>query len=309
MVIARVAASVVTLGGRIAPSQFNLLNLFSHSVNPFFPFFEKFFSFFLLFSGIRADMRVMEKLNPALPVRKQETSADADGYSERRAAMASKLTERMRALCSERALENEIVVIPKSHDCGFGEYLDTKLRTVYGSLRTRKRIGECHIELKYPNPDAAQYDFQVFKEAPGFRAKDGIFCGLLTVDITPYISAFNAYGLTDLISFAQDQLSNTTVMLVAETDTPGKASGLIAKARKHGFVETVFPMPTKEQVFAYARDVIGKPEKLDRRRIEILNAIEGCGFEAVEDIEKAVSSMARMPRMIKDPDTGKRFGY
>ena len=223
--------------------------------------------------------------------------------------MVSKLSEQTKIHGKEHALEDEIIIIPENHDSGFNEYMNSKICKVYEKLRTRKRISECHLELTYPKPDSHEYFFSVFKEAPDHHAKDGRFCGLFTIDVSSYITEFNSEAFSNLISYIRDQLTNTTILLVVSTDNPAKASGIIQRTEKLGFIASLLPMPTADRVLDYAKGLVGDEDRVDSRRTELINAIEGAGFEVVEDIAKALATRTRMTFRSNSPDTGKRFGY
>ena len=68
-------------------------------------------------------------------------------------------------------------------------------------------------------------------------------------------------------------------------------------------------MPTADRVLDYAKGLVGDEDRVDSRRTELINAIEGAGFEVVEDIAKALATRTRITFRSNSSDTGKRFGY
>lgn len=223
--------------------------------------------------------------------------------------MIGKLSKEMKKHCLDNALENEIIVIPNSHDSGLDEYMETKLGKVYECLKTRKRIGECHLELTYPDEKSSFYEFSVFKEAPDNKAKDRRFCGLFSVNVSSYINSAFSERYEDLLVYTKDQLKDTTVLLVVSTDMPEKARGLVTKAMKEGFVVTELPLPSAERVFEYLKETSGKAEAVDSRRAEVMGAIEGNGFEIVGEITKALESRTKLVSKKNGHESKSRFGY
>lgn len=221
----------------------------------------------------------------------------------------SKLSKETEKYCLDHAREDEVIVVPRSHDSGLDEYIEAKLGKVYESLNTRKRIGECHLELTYPEEEADEYSFSIFKESPDNKAKDRRFCGLFTIDVSSYINSLNSDKLDDLVIYTKDQLKDTTVLLVVSSDMPGRANGLTAKLSKMGFVVTELPNPSAERIFEYAKEVSKRPEVLDSRRADVLAAVEGHGFEIVDEIIRAVDMRKRLVLKKKGQESGSRFGY
>ena len=102
----------------------------------------------------------------------------------------SKLTKDVGDYCLSHVVDNELVIIPESHDTGFDEYLAIKIDGVYKNLSTRKKREECHLEISYPRLGSSSMEFAAFYETPMRFAKDRRFQGLLSVDVTPYMSKF-----------------------------------------------------------------------------------------------------------------------
>ena len=221
----------------------------------------------------------------------------------------SKLSKETKKYCLDHAREDEVIVIPRSHDSGLDEYIEAKLGKVYESLNTRKRIGECHLELTYPEEEADEYSFSIFKESPDNKAKDRRFCGLFTVDISSYINSFNSDKFDDLISYTKDQLKDTTILFVVSSDMPGRANGLTAKLSKLGFLVTELPNPSAERIFEYAKEVSKRTKVLESRRTEVVSAVEDHGFEIVDEIIKAVDMRKHLVFKKKGNESGSRFGY
>ena len=221
-----------------------------------------------------------------------------------------KLTKDVGDYCLSHVDDNELVVMPESHDTGFDEYIAMKIDGVYKGLSTRKRKDECHLEISYPRPGANRMEFASFFDTPFKFAKDRRFQGLLTIDVTAYALRYNSEDFAALITFLREDLPGTRVLFVLSTDSFQKAKGISEKLRDEmDAVTTYLSLPTKERLLLFLRDKMREKNLFDERREEISRAIVGAGFEVAEGIEKALRARANFPESKRKKSRSVSFGY
>lgn len=221
----------------------------------------------------------------------------------------SKLAKDVEDYCLSHAVDNELVVIPESHDTGFDEYISIKKDGVYKGMNTRKRKDECHLELSYPRPGSKPLEFASFFETPSHFAKDRWFRGLLTVDVSPYVTKYNTPEFDSLLDYLKDDLSGVTVLFVVSTASFEKARGISEKLKgRMDVVTTHLHLPSKEQVLAYLKENTRDSSLFEERRDEIAKGIEGMGYEVVSAIGKALKAKTSVPVKRRKERTV-TFGY
>lgn len=222
----------------------------------------------------------------------------------------SKLTKDVGDYCLSHIRDNELVIIPESHDTGFDEYISMKTEGVYNTLSTRKRLNECHLELSFPKPGAKPVEFASFYDAPFHFAKDRRFQGLLAIDVTPYISKYNSEEFGSLVTYLKEDMVDVTVLFVVSTDSFQKAKGISEKLMAEMDAVTLYlPLPTKERLMSYIKENMQGIKDFEERREEILVAIAGSGFEVVEGIRKALRNKTSVPEKKGRKERVASFGY
>ena len=222
----------------------------------------------------------------------------------------SKLTKDVGDYCLSHVVDNELVVIPESHDTGFDEYLAMKIDGVYKNLSTRKRREDCHLEISYPRLGSSSMEFAAFYETPMRFAKDRRFQGLLSVDVTPYMTKFNASEFDSLLLYLKEDISDATVLFVVSTDSFDRAKGIAEKLKSEmGTVTTYLSLPSKEQMLSYLNEKVKDFKLFEKRREEIERAIEGVGFEVVSGIRKALKTKTSVPESKGKREKSITFGY
>lgn len=222
----------------------------------------------------------------------------------------SKLTKDVGDYCLSHVVDNELVVIPESHDTGFDEYLAMKIDGVYKNLSTRKRREECHLEISYPRPGSSTMEFAAFYETPMRFARDRRFQGLLSIDVTSYMSKFNSSEFNSLILYLKEDMSDVSVFFVVSTDSFDRAKGIAEKLKSEmGTVTTYLSLPSKEQMLSYLSEKVKDFKLFEKRREEIERAIEGVGFEVVSGIRKALKTKTSVPESKGKREKSITFGY
>lgn len=222
----------------------------------------------------------------------------------------SKLTKDVGDYCLSHVVDNELVVIPESHDTGFDEYLAMKIDGVYKNLSTRKRREECHLEISYPRLGSSTMEFAAFYETPMRFARDRRFQGLLSIDVTSYMSKFNSSEFNSLILYLKEDMSDVSVLFVVSTDSFDRAKGIAEKLKSEmGTVTTYLSLPSKEQMLSYLNEKVKDFKLFEKRREEIERAIEGVGFEVVSGIRKALKTKTSVPESKGKREKSITFGY
>ena len=222
----------------------------------------------------------------------------------------SKLTKDVGDYCLSHVVDNELVVIPESHDTGFDEYLAMKIDGVYQNLSSRKRKDECHIEISFPRLGSSTMEFAAFYETPMRFAIDRRFQGLLSVDVTSYMSKFNSSEFNSLILYLKEDMSDVTVLFVVSTDSFDRAKGIAEKLKSEmGTVTTYLSLPSKEQMLSYLSEKVKDFKLFEKRREDIERAIEGVGFEVVSGIRKALKTKTSVPASKGKREKSITFGY
>lgn len=222
----------------------------------------------------------------------------------------SKLTKDVGDYCLSHVVDNELVVIPESHDTGFDEYLAMKIDGVYQNLSSRKRKDECHIEISFPRLGSSTMEFAAFYETPMRFARDRRFQGLLSIDVTSYMSKFNSSEFNSLILYLKEDMSDVSVLFVVSTDSFDRAKGIAEKLKSEmGTVTTYLSLPSKEQMLSYLSEKVKDFKLFEKRREEIERAIEGVGFEVVSGIRKALKTKTSVPASKGKREKSITFGY
>ena len=222
----------------------------------------------------------------------------------------SKLTKDVGDYCLSHIRDNELVIIPESHDTGFDEYLAMKIDGVYKNLSTRKRREECHLEISYPRLGSSTMEFAAFYETPMRFARDRRFQGLLSIDVTSYMSKFNSSEFNSLILYLKEDMSEVSVFFVVSTDSFDRAKGIAEKLKSEmGTVTTYLSLPSKEQMLSYLSEKVKDFKLFEKRREEIERAIEGVGFEVVSGIRKALKTKTSVPESKGKREKSITFGY
>ena len=207
-------------------------------------------------------------------------------------------------------MHNELVVIPESHDTGFDEYLAMKIDGVYQNLSSRKRKDECHIEISFPRLGSSTMEFAAFYETPMRFTRDRRFQGLLSIDVTSYMSKFNSSEFNSLILYLKEDMSDVSVLFVVSTDSFDRAKGIAEKLKSEmGTVTTYLSLPSKEQMLSYLSEKVKDFKLFEKRREEIERAIEGVGFEVVSGIRKALKTKTSVPASKGKREKSITFGY